>query len=124
MAQRIVTVLTDDLDHTEAEDVTTYRIADPEDGTLYEIDLSNKNAKALKAALDKLLPVARKVPLHAQPTARTRTGKVAVASAHRSRQDLSSVREWARSNGYELSDRGRIPGNIMEAYEQGRKASA
>jgi hypothetical protein len=105
MSRETIIRLTDDIDGSEAAEELTFALR----GTEYEIDLNVKNIAALEKALDKFIAVARKVP-------RGRgTAKAAKAPARRT--DVATIREWAASNGYEISTRGRIPGEIREAYD-------
>jgi hypothetical protein len=92
----------DDLDGSEAEGTVLFGI----DGREYEIDLSKKNADKLARAVQPYIDKARKVG-----GARRRA-----ASAAAPRHDQSVVREWARANGMAVSDRGRIPASVTEAY--------
>jgi hypothetical protein len=106
MAQKVTTLveLTDDIDGGKAEQTVRFAF----DGHSYEIDLSKKNANALNRALKPYVDSARRVR-----AARARAG-----TTRRSAQqvNLSEVRAWAKSNGYDISDRGRIPAAVMEAY--------
>jgi hypothetical protein len=105
MAQRITTLveMTDDLDGGKADQTVRFSY----DGVEYEIDLSRKNATALTRALKPYVDGARKV-----------RGTRSRAKARRSvnRPELSEIRAWAKSNGYQVSDRGRLPGNVMAAF--------
>ena len=109
MAKKVETIvtLTDDLDGSKAERTIAFAV----DGTGYEIDLSKRNASAFEKALAPYVGAARKV--RAQPRARRGAGS-AVGGR---RSDLGAIREWARSNGYDVSDRGRISANVVEAYD-------
>ncbi len=109
MAKRVVTTveLTDDLDGGKADRTVQFAF----DGTSYEIDLSKKNATALEKALKPYVASARKVR---QPV---RRGRSATSGRGSGRTDLAQVRQWARSNGHEVSDRGRIPGSVLEAFD-------
>lgn len=82
------------------------------DGRSYEIDLSEKNEKALRKALEKYLDVATQVaksPAAAGGRQKYGTGPV--------RRDTKHIREWLRGQGVEISDRGRIPTDLMQRYE-------
>lgn len=107
MAKKVVTLveLTDDLDGGKADRTVSFGF----DGVTYEIDLSKRNAAALEKTLKPYVQNARKV------RQRIRRGRQAAST--RNRSDLAQVREWARSNGYEVSDRGRIPAAVREAYD-------
>jgi len=112
MAKKVETIvtLTDDLDCSKADRTVGFGY----DGVTYEIDLSKKNASALEKALAPYVAAARKVvPTRGRRGSRARTGGRAAGGA---RADLSAVRAWARSNGYEVSDRGRIPAAVTDAY--------
>jgi Lsr2 len=75
------------------------------EGTTYEIDLSNHNAKKLRDALEPWVSKARKAG-DRRRTRRNGAGKA----------DLKAVRAWAASNNVELSKRGRIPQSVLEQY--------
>jgi hypothetical protein len=109
MARRVETLvtLTDDLDGSKADRTITFAV----DGTSYEIDLSKRNAAALEKALRPYVEAARKVK-----TTRGRRGARRLTTSGR-RTDLSDVREWARANGHQVSDRGRLPVSIIDEYD-------
>jgi len=111
MAQRIVTELTDDTDGKPADETVTFAL----DGREYEIDLTAKNAAALRNAFDVYVKNGRRIG----GGRRGRTSGRASSSSSRSKSDVDTkaVREWAGKNGFELSARGRIPGNVIEAYQ-------
>lgn len=103
MARR--TVVVDDIDGTEDAREVTFSL----DGETWRIDLSEQNRQRLREALGEFIESAVKV-----------SGARASRSSADSGPsvDLTAVREWARANGYEVSDRGRIPNKILEAYEE------
>lgn len=103
MAQKVNIVLIDDIDGSEATETVTFGL----DGSSYEIDLNDKNAKKLRDALAKYVGSARKV------TAKRGRARANSAVAHPARE----IRDWGRSNGYEVPDRGRIPAEVREAFE-------
>jgi hypothetical protein len=103
MASRTIVELTDDVDGSKAVETVTFAL----DGKSYEIDLSAKNAKALRADLKSYV------------TAGRRAGRAAprrVSSAPMDREQSQAIRDWARASGYAVSDRGRISSEIMDAY--------
>jgi hypothetical protein len=104
MAQRVEIQFLDDLDGTKADGTVKFGV----DGIHYEIDLSAKNADELAQALAPYIEAGRRVSGSSR-----RRGNGAV----RSRPDLSAVREWARAQGFQVSDRGRIPGEVLSRYE-------
>src|SRR3954470_7127797 len=107
MAQRIVTELTDDTSGKPADETVTFAL----DGREFEIDLTSKNAAALRKAFDVYVKAGRRVGGR-----RPRSAGGSGSSSPKSSLDTKAVRLWASENGYELSSRGRIPANIVEAY--------
>jgi Lsr2 len=103
MAQKVHITLEDDLDGGDANETVAFGL----DGRSYEIDLNNKNAKALRDALATYVAAARRA---GGRTAGVRRRGVAGSNAR-------EIREWARSNGHQVPDRGRIPSGVREAYE-------
>jgi hypothetical protein len=109
MTQRTVVTLEDDLTGEEADETVSFAL----DGKAYEIDLSDKNAAALREALAVYVGVAR------------RAGRVNIPAARRggplrhvaTEVDPAAVRAWAASNGYEVSPRGRISKAVQDAFK-------
>lgn len=99
MARKTQVLLVDDIDGSEATNTVTFGL----DGVSYEIDLNDDNARQLRSELEKWTVRAR------------RTGGRAKRGAAPS-GDAKKIREWARKNGYEVSERGRIPADVREAY--------
>lgn len=110
VARTIVTVY-DDLDNTEGASTVSFAYR----GTSYEIDLGAKNQAALDKALAKFVTAARKKagPAPSSPAGRGRRSKAKT----KTRTDLLTIRTWAQEQGWEISDRGRIPGEIQQAYD-------
>lgn len=106
MAKTTVVSITDDLDGTKA--ATTVQFGWK--GTTYEIDLSKKNAAELDKALAPYVDAARKV----RGGSSARRTRRATTSARTS--DQSAIRAWAKKNGYDVADRGRIPAAVVEAF--------
>ncbi|GEP39040.1 Lsr2 family protein [Nocardioides psychrotolerans] len=105
MAQKVNIVLVDDLDGSEADETVTFAL----DGTSYEIDLTETHASALRGALAGYVGHARKVGSGAR-----RAKKAAAAGLGPSARE---VRDWARSNGLDVPDRGRIPADVRTAFD-------
>lgn len=114
MARRIVHQLVDDLDGTELETGSGETVLFSLDGIAYEIDLTDDNAQALRDAFAPYVSAARRVSGRS-------TSSSASNSARRRRRtgqhDYGPVREWAKANGYNVSERGRVPAAVLEAYE-------
>lgn len=109
MAQKVLVQLVDDLDGTSSDDVTTVQFG--LDGVSYEIDLSATNAEQLRNAYTDYVDAARRTG--GRLKAGTRPGGKAARS-----EEAGQIREWALENGFELSGRGRIPGHVIEAYQE------
>jgi len=103
MALRTVTYLTDDLDGTDADETVKFAL----NGTEYEVDLSEKNAAALRDSLAKFVAAGRRV---GKATGRGRR------STPTNRQQNKAIRQWATAKGLEVSPRGRIPQEIVDEY--------
>jgi hypothetical protein len=104
MAQKITIALEDDLDGGPADETVRFGLG----GAEYEIDLSKKNAAALRRQVAPFIEHARKVGRGQ----RRRTGRTAA-----SRERSETIRAWAKGQGIAVSDRGRIPASVVEQYE-------
>jgi hypothetical protein len=114
MAKQVITVLTDDIDGGDADRTIEFGI----DGVNYTIDLSEKNAGKLRKALDPYLTVASRI---GRTNGNGRIAARAAAAPSRSNRDQNqAIREWAGKNGYEVSERGRIPSSVVEAFHAKR----
>lgn len=120
MARKIVHQLVDDLDGTVLEVGSGETILFSLDGTAYEIDLTDENAAALHDALAPFIAAARSVS--ARAGGRSGSGSSGGSGGARrqkrsGQRDYAPVREWAAQNGYTVSQRGRIPAPVLEAYD-------
>ena len=109
MAKKTTVTLVDDLDGSQAEEQVTFAV----DGRSYEIDLSKANGTRLRDALAPFISAARRTggrraSAAATPTARPSTD----------REQNQAIREWAVQQGMKISERGRIPSNVLEAYHK------
>ncbi|MGI8678445.1 MAG: histone-like nucleoid-structuring protein Lsr2 [Jatrophihabitans sp.] len=111
MAQKHIVQLIDDLDEGEASETVIFGM----DGATYEIDLSEKNAAALRDSLAKYVANARR--------ATGRSGRPAGVSGTRrgravrgDREQTQAIREWARNHDYKVGAKGRIPAHVTDAY--------
>ena len=114
MAQRIITELTDDTDGKPADETVTFAL----DGRNYEIDLTAKNAAALRKAFDVYVKNGRRIG-GTRPRGSNRAGSP--SSPSKGEVDTKAVREWAAKNGYELSARGRIPAKVIDAFRAAQR---
>jgi hypothetical protein len=102
MAQKVQVVLVDDVDGGDAAETVSFSL----DGVGYEIDLSDKNAASLRESLAPWISAGRRV-----------SGRRAASRGRgRGSSDASKIREWAKANGYKVSERGRVSAEIREAY--------
>lgn len=106
MARKVQVVLEDDIHGGPADETVYFAL----DGTTYEIDLSDANARALRDALSLYVAHARKVSGARAPRP---TGRKRAATTDRPGQ----IRAWARAQGIEVSDRGRIPADLAARYD-------
>lgn len=111
MAQKVTVSLVDDLDGSEAEETVEFGL----DGAFYEIDLSEDNAERLRDALSEYVDHARRSGGRKRPAGRLAVGR-APRTASADREQNQAMREWARKQGMNISDRGRIPKEVAEAY--------
>jgi hypothetical protein len=106
VAQKIQILLLDDLDSSQAEGTVRFGL----DGTEYEIDLNAEHAQALREALARYVRAARRAGGGARRLARG--GRRAPAGWVKS----TDVREWAKAQGIEVKDRGRIPAELVARF--------
>ena len=103
MAQKVETLLVDDLDGSNAESTVRFGV----DGADYEIDLSASHAQQLRDALAPYISAAR------------RTGPSPRRTGHKTTRapDPTEVREWARAQGIDVKDRGRVPAELIAKFK-------
>jgi hypothetical protein len=115
MAQKTVITYTDDLTGKEAEEVGTHSILI--DGAGVEIDLSTENHDRLLELLHPYLSAAGARRVRGGVSAAGARGKRPAAGTADS-ADTAKIRAWAKENGLEVNDRGRVPASVKEAYEK------
>lgn len=109
MAKKVTVTLVDDFDGEGAADET---VEFGLDGVTYEIDLSNKNAGKLRADLKQWIESGRRVGGRRRGRAPTSgRGRAAI-----DREQSAAIRDWARRNGHNVSTRGRIPADVIDAF--------
>lgn len=106
MAQKVQVILVDDVDGGEATETVSFGL----DGVSYEIDLNGANAAQLRESFATWIGHARKVAKSTAPRAARRP-------SGRGASNANTIREWARENGHNVNDRGRISAEIKAAYE-------
>jgi Lsr2 len=106
MAQKVKTLFVDDLDGSDAEGTVRFGL----DGTQYEIDLNTVHAGELRSILGPYAKAGRKVAGAARRTARNRG--MAAANGF----STNEIRDWAKTNGVEIKDRGRVPADVIAKF--------
>ena len=109
MAQKVTVQLVDDLDGGPADETVSFSL----DGVSYEIDLSTANAAAFRDAVASYVGNARRAGGRSS-AGRASTGRRRGGGDNRTAQ----IREWARANGHQVNERGRIAASVREAYEK------
>ena len=107
MAQKIQTLFVDDLDGSEAEGTVRFGL----DGTEYEIDLNAKHAKELRNALAPYAAAGRRSGASTRRPGRS--GRKAQPNA----LNTTEVREWAKAQGIDVKDRGRVPAELVVKFK-------
>lgn len=106
MAQRVNVVLVDDLDGSDASETVNFAL----DGVDYEIDLSDKHAGDLRKAVSLYVGHARRTG------GRRKSGKRSSAPSGSDGASAADIRAWARDNGWDVPERGRVAAEVREAY--------
>lgn len=112
MATRTETHLIDDITGEAADETVTFAL----NGKTYEIDLSTDNASALRDALSGFVEHARRT--NAASTPRKARSKSSGDS------EAEAIRQWARGEGLQVADRGRIAADVRRAYEERHATTA
>ena len=117
MATMTTVTLVDDLDGSEAIESVSFAL----DGASYEIDLNEKNARKMRDSLAGYVSNARRVDGGRRGggrAAKARTGRTSRGPRTApDREQTAAIREWARANGHEVSERGRLSANVLAAFE-------
>lgn len=108
MAKETIIRITDDIDGSEAVESIRFAFR----GTDYDIDLNAKNVAAIEKSFEKWIQHGQK----SDPGIRTRQRRSSV----KNKDQTAAVREWAKANGYQVSDRGRIAAEVRAAYDASR----
>jgi hypothetical protein len=107
VAQKVQTLFIDDIDGSAAEGTVRFGL----DGTEYEIDLNAEHAQQLRDALAAYTRAGRRVSGGSRRPARD--GRRAAASG----LNNTEVREWAKAQGIEVKDRGRVPAELIVRFK-------
>ena len=107
MAQKVQTLFIDDIDGSAADGAVRFSL----DGSDYEIDLNTEHAQALRDALARYISAARRVS--AGTRRQVRSGRKAPVNG----VNTTEIREWAKAQGIEVKDRGRVPAELMVKFK-------
>lgn len=113
MAKKTITVLTDDLDGQTADRTVEFGL----DGTSYTIDLSDVNVGKLRKALEPYMAAGTRHGRTAAASGRRGVARPDVPVRRTGRDENKAIREWASNNGHTISERGRIPIDVVAAYQ-------
>ena len=113
MAQKVDVKFIDDLDGSEAAGTVMFAL----DGRAYEIDLSDDNAARLRDSLATFVAAARRSGGTARRGRTPRATEGESTPTRANREETAAIRTWARENGHEVSERGRIPKAVVQAYQ-------
>lgn len=112
MAKKVLVELVDDYDgESRADETVEFAV----DGRSYEIDLSEANAGQFRAELSRWIGRARRTNGRRPGGGQPRAGQL-------SREQLAAIREWARRQGHQVADRGRIPRKLIDEFNAVRVA--
>lgn len=115
MAQKVLIQMVDDLDGTASANVAKVEFG--LDGVTYEVDLKPGNAERMRELLGEYISHARRTG------GRLHRSAPAGASRSSDASEAGAIREWAQRNGIELAARGRIPGHVVEKYQEAKRAA-
>ena len=111
MAQQTSVSLVDDLDGSKAAETVAFGL----DGSRnFEIDLSKKNAAALRKALTDYVEHGRRVKRDASLADHRNSRR---AASPRTGTSPADIREWALGQGITVSPRGRVAADVIAQYE-------
>ena len=114
MAQKVQVLLVCDLHDGEVEGSETISFA--LDGSSYEIDACDSHAAQLRDAFAPYVGAARRAGRTPTAPAQRRGGRGPSRSGG-DRNKVADIRDWARKNGHQVSERGRIAATVLQAYD-------
>lgn len=117
MAEIFIRQLIDDLDGKPIDAGLGHNVTFSYQGADYQIDLRPTNADKIDAAFAPYIKVAEKVSSAGKTHAKTLTAAKALSGSGRSAEQLKVIREWAGKNGFEVSARGRIKAEVIDAFD-------
>lgn len=116
VAKRVVEYLTSDLSGEEIpEESGGGTVEFTVSGTSYAMDLTEAELAGFNEALSPYVAVSQRLTNRGARI--TRTVLPTAQSARRSKEQLTAVRRWAKSNGHQVSERGRVPEAVLAAFD-------
>ena len=123
MARKTIVTLVDDLTGEQAQDISTVEFA--VDGVTYELDPTDDNSAKLRDALAPYASAGRKISGRRRGGIRPgRPSGAPGSAAGYNRETLKSIRTWAKDNGHSVSDRGRLSGEVLQAWQAAQASMA
>ena len=114
MAQKVQVLFEDDLDGSEASGTIRFGL----DGADYEIDLNDTHADQLRNVFAPYVKVSRKITLGG----RTTRARRATRGQSGDGVNTTEVREWAKGQGIDVKDRGRVPAELVVKFKAAQTA--
>ncbi|WP_427007210.1 histone-like nucleoid-structuring protein Lsr2 [Pseudarthrobacter sp. H2] len=111
MAKKTFTRIVDDLTNEMLEEGQGETIEFAFEGSSYSIDLSSKNADDFREAISKYTDVATK-----NVARLPRAASSSISAPKSNKEELQKIREWAKANGHNISERGRVAQSVQDAY--------
>jgi len=105
VAQKVQTLFIDDLDGSAAEGTVRFGL----DGTEYEIDLNAEHARQLRDTLAAYVRAGRRIGSRRPARGERRSSASGL--------NTTEVREWAKAQGIEVKDRGRVPAELVVKFK-------
>jgi hypothetical protein len=107
MAQKVQVMLLCDLDdgNVDAEETLQFSLGN----AAYEVDVCAKHAQQIRDGLQPFVAQARKTGAVSSARRRQRTAGT--------RQETAGIRSWAKDQGIQVNERGRIPASVVKEYE-------
>lgn len=112
-----VTTMVDDINGKSGAETHTFSVDDER----YSVDLTDANFKEFISSIQPYIDAGRQMTGTVHPIRRRRAIKQGSVIRESSSEQLSAIRDWARQNGYEVSNRGRVAAEIRDAFDAAHK---
>lgn len=115
MAVEKIIIRRDDLSGKEGAEIVRFGF----DGVSYQIDLVEENRKKLAEFLKPFIAKATVEPAVVSAAVATAAN---VATRRAATERATAIREWAKANGIDVSERGRIAAAVINKYDKAHPA--